>query len=81
MPGFVRAKDPVSGAEITVAEEYAQAQGLSVLDKDALDEYGRPRPAKHRTDLAGEPVESPVDPQGAPAEPKPARRRRVTEEN
>lgn len=51
MPVFVRAVDPVSGAEITVSAELAQAAGLTVLDgRDALDEYGRPLPAKPRID-------------------------------
>lgn len=76
MPGFVRAKDPVSGAEMTVAAEYAEAQGLDVLaEKAALDEYGRPRPAKPRTDLAAE------SSQGAAIELKSAHRRGMTEEN
>ncbi len=57
MPIFVRAKDTISGAEVTVAAEYAQAQSLDVLDKDAVDEYGRPLPSKHLTGLAGDPID------------------------
>ena len=54
---LVRAKDPVSGAEVTVSEEYAEAQGLTVLkNKPAHDVFGKTLDPKPRTDKAGEPA-------------------------
>lgn len=54
---LVRAKDPVSGAEITVGADYAEAQGLQVLrDRPAVDHYGKALDAKPRTDKAGAPA-------------------------
>lgn len=54
MPQFVRAVDPVSGAEVTVTEQRAKALKLEVKsDKPATGNYGHALPAKPRTTKAG----------------------------
>jgi hypothetical protein len=53
MPTFVRAKDPDNGAEFTTTKGHAEAAGLEVLHKDAVDKRGNPLPTKIATDLAG----------------------------
>lgn len=54
MSDLVRAKDPVSGAEITCGQDYAEGQGLQILDKPAVDDYGNVIPNKPATDKAGQ---------------------------
>lgn len=57
MPEFVRATDPVSGAEVTVTRQRAKALDLKVLDKPATSgQFGYPLPAKPRTTKAGTPA-------------------------
>ena len=51
---LVRVRDGRS--EVTVSRAFAEAQGLTVLDKPAVDEYGRAVPAKPITDKAGNPA-------------------------
>jgi hypothetical protein len=52
---LVRVKDPVSGAEFTTSEEWAESAGLTVLkDKDAVDHTGRTVETKYNTTKSGE---------------------------
>lgn len=53
MPNFVRAKDPVSGHEFTTSAAHAESAGLSVIDKDAVDSFGRVLPAKPNISKGG----------------------------
>lgn len=46
MSDFVRAKDPISGHEYTTSALDAKNSGLKVLEKSAVDQLGRPLPAK-----------------------------------
>lgn len=50
---FVRVKDPTSGHEYTTSAEHAEAAGLTVLKKDAVDDFGRTLPAKINTPSKG----------------------------
>lgn len=44
---YVRVKDPISGHEYTTSSTDAKNSGLTVLEKkDAVDQIGRPLPAK-----------------------------------
>ena len=44
---YVRVKDPISGHEYTTSSADAKNSGLTVLEKkDAVDQIGRPLPAK-----------------------------------
>jgi hypothetical protein len=51
MSELVRVKDPNSGNEFTIGLDHAEATGLTVLDKPAVDVYGAPLPAKNFLDL------------------------------
>lgn len=51
MSKLVRVKDPTTGNEYTIGEDHAEASGLEVLDKAAVDVYGAPLPAKNYVDL------------------------------
>ena len=44
---LVRVKDPRTGAEFNASRIYAERVGLTVLDKDTHDKYGRRNAAKH----------------------------------
>lgn len=47
MPKFVRAKDPISGAEVTVTEQRAKALKLETVNKPATSRnFGHPLPGK-----------------------------------
>lgn len=50
MSDFVRVRD--GGNEFTVSAPYAEAQGLTVVDKPAVDQLGRPMRAKPVTSAA-----------------------------
>lgn len=47
MPEYVRVKDPNTGHEFTTDRFHAENVGLRVLDKPAVDRYGRPRPTTY----------------------------------
>lgn len=51
MTEFVRAKDPETGAEVTVSRQFAEGYKFEVLDKEALDGMGRPLPSKPKVNL------------------------------
>lgn len=46
MPEQVRVKDPTSGAEFTTNTVHAESAGLPVIEKPAIDSFGRDLPAK-----------------------------------
>lgn len=48
---FVRVKDPDTGHEVTVPARFAEQHKLEVLDKEALDDNGRPLPGKPHIEL------------------------------
>lgn len=48
-----RYKDPVSGDEFTADERAGNAMGLKPLDKDGVDDYGRPIAEKPNVDKSG----------------------------
>jgi hypothetical protein len=52
----VRVKDPVSGHEFTTTRDHAESNGLTVLDRPAVDAFGRDVPAKHNVTKAGAPA-------------------------
>lgn len=58
--GFVRVKDPATGAEFTIDERAVKGMGVSVLDKDAVDVNGRPLAPKYPTTLYGKPKQAPA---------------------
>lgn len=43
----VRVKDPVSGHEFTTTKAHAEGSGLTVLDTEAVDSFGRDIPPVH----------------------------------
>ena len=51
---LVRVRD--GDQEFTVSRAYAAAQGLTVVNTPALDEFGRPAAAKPVVDKAGRPA-------------------------
>lgn len=51
---LVRVRD--GDQEFTVSRAYAEAQGLTVVNTQALDEFGRPAAAKPVVDKAGRPA-------------------------
>lgn len=51
MSKLVRVKHP-NGGEFTTGEHYARNKNLTVLDKDAVDQFGRVIPAKPAAQLA-----------------------------
>lgn len=53
---LVRVKDDTSGHEFTTTRAIAEGDGLTVLkDRDATDDFGRPLPAKVRTEKGATP--------------------------
>jgi len=51
MTEFVRVRDNGTGHEYSVSKRYAEAlkgDAISIIEKDALDDNGRPAPAKTR---------------------------------
>lgn len=52
---WVRARMPI-GHEVTVQRTVAEAQGMTVLDKPAVDANGNPLPMKPKADLAPKPT-------------------------
>lgn len=62
---LVRVKDPRTGAEFNASLIYAKRVGLTVLDKDTHDRYGRPIPGKQSPpELRRQPA--PTPPKSAP---------------
>lgn len=53
---LVRVKDPVSGAEYTTSAANAEASGLTVLNKPALDDFGNPAIGKPATPKGAKPT-------------------------
>lgn len=49
MRELVRVKDPTTGHQYTTDKRAAEKRGLTLLDKDAVDAFGKPLPAKHYT--------------------------------
>lgn len=49
MRDSVRVKDPDTGHEFTTTSARAEKAGLRVLDKPAVDAFGKPLRAKHNT--------------------------------
>ena len=43
----VRVKDPVSGHEFTTTRDHAEGSGLTILNTDAVDSFGRDLPTVH----------------------------------
>lgn len=46
MSNLVRVKDPTTGTEYTTGAVNAKNKGLTVIDKPAVDDFGRALPAK-----------------------------------
>lgn len=46
MTELVRAKSPVTGAELTLTRGHAERAGAKILDKQAVDRHGRALPGK-----------------------------------
>ena len=67
MPRFVRIR--TEGGEASVTAAFAERAGSSVIDKPAVDAYGRPLPAKHRAPrrVSATPAEAPAKAQSKPA--------------
>jgi hypothetical protein len=53
MADFVRAYHPASNSDVTVTRGFAAAVGLRVLDKPAVDRFGKPLPAKPHRPVGG----------------------------
>lgn len=52
MPDFIRVKSKDTGAEFTLSATAKVGDDVAVLDKAAVDEFGRPLPMKYAVDLA-----------------------------
>lgn len=61
---FVRVKDPGTGHEVTVPRPFAEGHKLEILDKEAVDDNGRPLPGKPHVEL--EKAQSDVAGSGTP---------------
>ncbi|HET8535916.1 MAG TPA: hypothetical protein VFL73_01935 [Solirubrobacteraceae bacterium] len=67
MSSFVRIR--TEGGEATVSAAFAERAGSTVVDKPAVDAYGRPLPPKHRATrrASATPAEAPAKAQSQPA--------------
>lgn len=64
---FVRVFVPESNSDVTVPRSMATSRGLKIIDKPAVNRYGKPLPPKPHQPL-GTPKSSPAQKGGAKAD-------------